>query len=221
MEPSSTSTHKPVILLGVFILGTLLGAVTYSVWDAQSTPSAEQAIAPATEQYQSGYDQAILDATALLLEKEIISEIPSQGPTYTGEVTRIEPGTITLSYSSLNPLKDEAPTYTSFNYTDDTKTFTYADKNPEVLAAQVREWETNISKIQDSTDPTVNNGRNWFDLTQIYPLTFSLQPIDISSIEVGQTIKLGMSDEQEGVVEEMLILPTPEMYSKNPQLEAN
>ena len=208
MEPSSTSTHKPVILLGVFILGTLLGAVTYSVWDAQSTPSAEQTTATtatATEQYQSGYDQAILDGTARLEELGIIQIPDAQGPQYVGQVTALEAGTLTINYYSQNPLEPADLSTSTFNYTDDTVVSAYEDKDMDVYEAEVREWEESVAQ-----------GEGALLAADLYPLTFSLQPSDISSVEVGQFVNLVVSSDN--LLEEIVIEPTEEMTQSNPRL---
>jgi hypothetical protein len=206
MEPSSTSAHKPVILLGVFILGTLLGAVTYSVWDAQSTPSAEQTTATtATEQYQAGYDQAMLDGTARLEERGIIQIPDAQGPQYVGQVTALEAGTLTINYYSQNPLEPADLSTSTFNYTDDTVVSAYEERDMDVYETEVREWEESMAQ-----------GEGELLAADLYPLTFSLQPSDISSVEVGQLVSLVVSSDN--LLEEIVIEPTEEMYQSNPQL---
>jgi hypothetical protein len=210
MEQSSA--YKPVILLGTFTLGALLVVAIYSFLGTQSTQPTEQAL----DQYQTGYDQAIRDATARLEEKGIISKVASQGPNYIGRVAALQPGVVTLSYPSLNPLEDNTLSTTTFNYTDETQVIMYMEKDPDLYATHVSEWETRmrelVRNLQEGSTPAESSSPK----STIPPLTFHLQPTDVSSLAVGQSVTLLASDDK---LEGIIIAPTPEMRLNNPQFQ--
>jgi hypothetical protein len=75
----------------------------------------------------------------------------------------------------------------------------------DVYETEVREWEESMAQ-----------GEGELLAADLYPLTFSLQPSDISSVEVGQLVSLVVSSDN--LLEEIVIEPTEEMYQSNPQL---